>query len=160
MPHLYQTFKAVILAVFLVSFAAVAQEQEYTTDELYTQARNAAFEEDDYPKAIALLKAALKKSPDYLEVRVFLGRIYTYSDSLPQARMAFEEVLAKEKGHEEASFAYGNLEFWNDNSEAALKVVNKGLDYHPESENLGLLKAKVLRDQSRSGDVSRWHKIF
>ncbi|HCW64788.1 MULTISPECIES: YaiO family outer membrane beta-barrel protein [Leeuwenhoekiella] len=146
MPHLYQTFKAVILAVFLVSFAAVAQEQEYTTDELYTQARNAAFEEDDYPKAIALLKAALKKSPDYLEVRVFLGRIYTYSDSLPQARMAFEEVLAKEKGHEEASFAYGNLEFWNDNSEAALKVVNKGLDYHPESENLGLLKAKVLRD--------------
>ena len=48
MPHLYQTFKAVILAVFLVSFAAVAQEQEYTTDELYTQARNAAFEEDDY----------------------------------------------------------------------------------------------------------------
>jgi len=146
MPHLYQTFKAVILAVFLVSFAAVAQEQEYTTDELYTQARNAAFEEDDYPKAIALLKAALKKSPDYLEVRVFLGRIYTYSDSLPQARMAFEEVLAKEKGHEEASFAYGNLEFWNDNSEAALKVVNNGLDYHPESENLGLLKAKVLRD--------------
>ena len=146
MSHLYQTFKAVILAVFLVSFAAVAQEQEYTTDELYTQARNAAFEEDDYPKAIALLKAALKKSPDYLEVRVFLGRIYTYSDSLPQARMAFEEVLAKEKGHEEASFAYGNLEFWNDNSEAALKVVNKGLDYHPESENLGLLKAKVLRD--------------
>ena len=146
MPHLYQTFKAVILAVFLVSFAAVAQEQEYTTDELYTQARNAAFEEDDYPKAIALLKAALKKSPDYLEVRVFLGRIYTYSDSLPQARMAFEEVLAKEKGHEEASFAYGNLEFWNDNSEAALKVVNNGLDYHPESEKLGLLKAKVLRD--------------
>ena len=146
MFYLYQTFKAVILAVFLVSFAAVAQEQEYTTDELYTQARNAAFEEDDYPKAIALLKAALKKSPDYLEVRVFLGRIYTYSDSLPQARMAFEEVLAKEKGHEEASFAYGNLEFWNDNSEAALKVVNKGLDYHPESENLGLLKAKVLRD--------------
>ena len=146
MPHLYQTFKAVILAVFLVSFAAVAQEQEYTTDELYTQARNAAFEEDDYPKAIALLKAALKKSPDYLEVRVFLGRIYTYSDSLPQARRTFEEVLAKEKGHEEASFAYGNLEFWNDNSEAALKVVNKGLDYHPESENLGLLKAKVLRD--------------
>jgi len=146
MSHLYQTFKAVILAVFLVSFAAVAQEQEYTTDELYTQARNAAFEEDDYPKAIALLKAALKKSPDYLEVRVFLGRIYTYSDSLPQARRTFEEVLAKEKGHEEASFAYGNLEFWNDNSEAALKVVNKGLDYHPESENLGLLKAKVLRD--------------
>ena len=146
MPHLYQTFKAVILAVFLVSFAAVAQEQEYTTDELYTQARNAAFEEDDYPKAIALLKAALKKSPDYLEVRVFLGRIYTYSDSLPQARMAFEEVLAKEKGHEEASFAYGNLEFWNDNSEAALKVVNNGLDYHPESEKLGLLKAKVLRN--------------
>ena len=61
MPHLYQTFKAVILAVFLVSFAAVAQEQEYTTDELYTQARNAAFEEDDYPKAIALLKAALDR---------------------------------------------------------------------------------------------------
>ena len=146
MPHLYKPFKALMLAMFFITFGSFAQEEEYTTDELYTQARNAAFDEDDYPKAVKLLKAALAKSPDYLGVRVFLGRIYTYSDSLPKARMAFEEVLAKEKGHEEASFAYGNLEFWNDNSETALKIVNNGLEAHPESENLGILKAKVLKD--------------
>ena len=136
MSQLYKLVYSIIVAL-LVTFGSFAQE-EYTTDELYTQARNAAFDEDDYPKAVKLLKAALAKSPDYLEVRVFLGRIYTYSDSLPKARLAFEEVLAKEKGHEDASFAYGNLEFWNDNSEAALKVVNKGLAVHPESENLGI----------------------
>jgi YaiO family outer membrane protein len=125
-----------------------------TTDELYTKARNTAFEEDDYVGAIALAKRALAKSPDYLEVKVFLGRLYTFSDSLPQARMVFGEVLKKEPGHEEASLAYGNLEYWNSNSESGLEIVNGGLDSHPKSESLGLLKAKILKDLERYNEAN------
>ncbi len=143
------------LFVLIAMFNPVLYGQtEMTTDELYTKARNTAFEEDDYVGAIALAKRALAKSPDYLEIKVFLGRLYTFSDSLPQARMVFGEVLKKEPGHEQASLAYGNLEYWNSNSERGLEIVNGGLDSHPKSESLGLLKAKLLKDLERYNEAN------
>jgi len=143
-----------LFLLFAMFNSVLSGQTEMTTDELYTKARNTAFEEDDYVGAIALAKRALAKSPDYLEVKVFLGRLYTFSDSLPQARMVFGEVLQKEPGHEEASLAYGNLEYWNSNSERGLEIVNGGLDIHPKSESLGLLKAKILKDLERYNEAN------
>ena len=154
MPQILKTAPLTLLILLVISTTAFAQEAQLGTDELYTMARNAAFEEDDYPKAVSLIKRAIAKSPDYLEMQVFLGRIYTYTDSLDQARMTFKGVLEKEEGHEGASFAFGNLEYWNDNSEAALKLVNAGIDKHPASEDLNLLKAKILKDLERYEEAS------
>ncbi|MEH6405737.1 MAG: YaiO family outer membrane beta-barrel protein [Leeuwenhoekiella sp.] len=134
----------VILGLFLCA-SGFAQEN-LGTDDLYTKARNTAFKEDNYPEAIRLTKMALAKSPDYLEVSVFLGRLYTFTDSLSQARMVFNEVLRKEAGHEDASLAYANLEYWNNDSPRALEIVNAGIEIHPKSEDLLLLKAKILKD--------------
>ncbi|WP_150451958.1 YaiO family outer membrane beta-barrel protein [Arenibacter lacus] len=144
-----QKIKLLLLLLLGINAMPMAAQTEASTDELYSLARTAAFDEDNYPKAIALLKKALAKSPDYLEVSVFLGRLYTYTDSLQQARMVFKEVLQKEAGHEGASLAYGNLEYWNSNSEKSLVVVNSGLEKHPNSQSLGLLKAKILKDLKR-----------
>lgn len=138
----------VIFIVLLVVPSQLLQAQDSTlgTDELYTKARKTAFEDDDYPEAIRLIKLALKKSPDYLEMHVFLGRLYTYTDSLDKARYVFKALLEKEPGHEEGSFAYGNLEYWNDDSKTALKIVDAGLSKHSKSEDLLLLKAKLEKD--------------
>jgi len=138
--------RIVFLLLILFTSLNYGQNEDLTSDELYTLGRNAAFEEDDYPKAINLLKKAIAKSPDYLEIQVFLGRIYTFSDSLSLARTTFKQVLQKDPSREDASFAYGNLEYWNDNPEEALKIVNAGLEYNPGSEDLSLLKAKVLKE--------------
>ncbi len=143
-----------LLLVILLTFMGAAAQDGLTTDELYTNARTAAFKEDNYPKAVKLAKMALAKSPEYLEIGVFLGRLYTFSDSLAEARMTFEDVLKKEPGHEDTSLAYGNLEYWNYNSEEALSLVNNGLDVHPESEGLLLLKAKVLKDLEQYDDAA------
>lgn len=139
--------------VFLFSQSINAQE-ELTTDELFVKARTAAFEEDDYPKAIELTKKALEKSPDYADVRIFLGRLYTWSNKNSEARIAFERVLEENPGHEDASLAYASLEYWNDNSEKALFLVNNGVAEHPKSEDLLLLKAKILKDLQRYSDAS------
>lgn len=140
----------VIALVLIIGFnqSGIGQT-EMTTDELYTEARVKAFDDDNYPEAIALMKKALAKSPDYLELGVFLGRLYTFTDSISKARISFEEVLMKEPGHEEASFAYGNLEYWNSNSKKALIVVNNGIAEHPKSQKLGILKAKIQKDLER-----------
>jgi len=142
--------KYIIILVLMIGFhqSGIGQT-ELNTDELYTEARVKAFDDDNYPEAIALMKKALAKSPDYLELGVFLGRLYTFTDSISKARISFEEVLMKEPGHEEASFAYGNLEYWNENSEKALVVVNNGIAQHPKSQQLGILKAKILKDLER-----------
>ncbi|TBW28642.1 YaiO family outer membrane beta-barrel protein [Gramella sp. KN1008] len=140
--------------ILVLSLNQLQAQEELTTDELFLEARNAAFEEDNYPKAFRLTKKALEKSPDYADVRIFLGRLYTWTDKADSARVEFERVLTQNPGHEDGSFAYGSLEYWNDNSEKALGIVDKGLEKHPDSEDLLLLRAKVLKDLERYSEAS------
>lgn len=143
----------ITFALFLFGFIGTTQQvnaqTEYTSDELFEQARHAAFEEDDYPKAIKLAKQALELSPDYSDIRIFMGRIYTWTDRLTEAREAFNYVLERNPGHEEASIAITDLEYWNDNNQAALDYCNRGLKKHPDSEGLLMRKAKILNKMKR-----------
>jgi len=141
------TFPLLFLCFTLFSIASVnAQDEELTTDELFLKARTAAFDEDNYPKAIELTLKALDKSPSYADVRIFLGRLYTWTDKVDSARVAFNRVLKENPGYEDGSLAFANLEYWNDNSEKALEIVNNGIEANPKSENLLLLKARILKD--------------
>jgi YaiO family outer membrane protein len=134
--------------LFILLFCTVAVKAQ-SADDLFAQARKAAFDESNYPKAIALSKTALQGSPDYADIRVFLGRLYTWSKKPDSARLAFNEVISKQPTYEDAYVGLGNLEYWNDNSEKALNVVNNGLKNVPASEPLKLLKAKLLNDLKR-----------
>ncbi|WP_316785367.1 YaiO family outer membrane beta-barrel protein [Pedobacter frigiditerrae] len=131
-----------LLACNIFTFAQSA-------DDLFTQARKAAFNESNYPKAISLSKTALQASPDYADIRVFLGRVYTWSKKPDSARAEFNYIIDKQPTYEDAYVALGNLEFWNENTDKALIVVNKGLKVVPNSEPLNLLKAKLLNDLKR-----------
>lgn len=134
------TFSLLVSSIF--TFAQNA-------DDLFTQARKAAFDESNYPKAINLSKTALQASPDYADIRVFLGRLYTWSKKPDSARTEFNYIIEKQPNYEEAYVALGNLEFWNENTDKALIVVEKGLKAVPNSEPLNLLKAKLLNDLKR-----------
>ncbi|HEY8784755.1 MAG TPA: YaiO family outer membrane beta-barrel protein [Mucilaginibacter sp.] len=137
------------LFLLIISFKPASAQTEFSSDELFQQARKAAFDRKDYPKASALCKQALLKSPDYSDIHVFLGRIYTWTDKLDSARAQFNLVLSKHPDNEDASFAFGSLEYWNNNSAKALQYAQDGLKYHPQSKDLLLLKAKVLNDLKR-----------
>ena len=146
-----------LLLIFLVLSTSVsvnAQEEEFTTDELFVKARTAAFDEDNYTKAIELTLKALDKSPSYADVRIFLGRLYTWTDKVDDARIAFERVLEENPGHQDGSLAYANLEYWNDNSEKALKIVNTGMEKNPKAEDLLLLKARILKDLEQYSEAT------
>lgn len=98
----FRTSLLLFLFLFSSQFHLQAQEN-LTTDELFLKARNAAFEEDNYPKAISLTKEALAKSPDYADVRIFLGRLYSWTDKVDSARVEFKRVLVQNPGHEDGS---------------------------------------------------------
>ncbi|UTX49583.1 tetratricopeptide repeat protein [Chryseobacterium sp. MA9] len=60
-------------------------QQNLTADELFVKARNTAFEQKDYTTSIALAKEALEKAPNYTDISVFLGRLYTWNKDLAAA---------------------------------------------------------------------------
>jgi YaiO family outer membrane protein len=136
--------KFYLLLFSVLLFPKFSQAQDGSADELFTQARAAAFESKDYIKAIALSKKALAKSPDYADIRIFLGRVYTWNKQPDSARQAFALVLAKQRDNKDAHLAISTLEFWEDNNEKALLNVNEGLTFHPSDDDLLLLKGKIL----------------
>ena len=143
-----QHFSIYFLLFFLFSLLTIttagAQDTTATSDELLIQAKAAAKEKTGYPKAIELLKKALVKSPDYADIRIYLGRLYTWTDKVDSARFQFNQVLAKEPKNSDAIAANFDVEYWNDNYPRALDHANMGLLYYPDSSEFVIKKAKAL----------------
>jgi len=140
-----QRILSLIVLILLANIEILAQETE-SSDELFIKAKKIAFDDKNYNQAIAITKQALKQSPDYADIRIFLGRLYTWSDKPDSARVEFKKVLEKNKGYEDLYLAYGSLEYWNNNSVEALKIVSEGIKYNEKSESLLLLGAKIFLD--------------
>ena len=130
------------LLLVLLPFYAYSQ-QDPSADELFVKARTAAFDEKDYTKSIDLAKQALQKAPNYTDISVFLGRVYTWNKDTGSARAIFEELGKREVRDEDYFIAYASLEYWNDDNTKAIEIVDKGLSFHPKSEALWLLKARA-----------------
>ncbi|WP_042721055.1 YaiO family outer membrane beta-barrel protein [Flavobacterium sp. B17] len=129
------------LLLLLLPFQAYSQ-QKFSADELFANARTEAFEKKDYPKSISLAKQALEIAPNYTDISVFLGRLYTWNKDIDSARAVFEQLDKKNVQDDDYFIAYASLEYWNDNNSKAIEIIDKGLSYHPQSESLWLLKAK------------------
>jgi YaiO family outer membrane protein len=143
-----KAFIITILTLFVWSKSSYAQK-DLDSDELFKMARDMAFEKKDYPKAIELCQQALVKSPNYEDIRVFLGRIYIWNDKLDDARKELNQVLKLNPKNKEAISSFIDLEYWNDNSLEALEYCNKGLGFYPNDEELSIKKGKVLNDLKR-----------
>jgi len=130
--------------IICCTFLRAAAQDERSSDQLFQDARKAAFDNKNYPLAIQLSRQALAKSPDYSDIRVFLGRVYTWNDHPDSARAEFHYVLQAHPDYEDAYVAITDLEYWNDRPDTALVYVNQGLQHYPRSEELLLRKARVL----------------
>ena len=139
--------------LFLLSTKTLFSQTDLDSDELFKLARTEAFENKNYPKAIAITKTALLKSPDYADIRIFLGRLYTWTDKPDSARIEFKTVLARDPKNEDASNAAFDVEYFNSIYPEALKIAETGLSYHPESEDLTLRKAKALNALERTKEA-------
>ncbi|SDF76852.1 outer membrane protein, YaiO family [Pedobacter terrae] len=142
-----------LLLNLLVVLPGRAQQQDEGKEVLFEQAKKAAFDQKDYNKAIELTKRVLAKNPEVIEYTIFLGRLYTWSEKLDSARKTFRYVLEKMPAHEDATLAYGNLEYWNSNPAIALKIIEPGLRASPTSSSLLLLKARVLHSLNRAPEA-------
>lgn len=131
------------LQLLATGYLTAQETVDLTSDEIFTQARNIP-KEANYSKIIGLLKIALDKSLDYADIRLFLGRVYTWNDNLDSARYQFNQVLAKNAENIEARSASFDVGYWNNNYSMALDHANMGLLYDPNSAELDIKKTKAL----------------
>lgn len=133
----------VYLVLLLLLPINIFCQENLSADELFQKARTEAFENKDYTAAVALAKQALEIAPDYTDISIFLGRVYTWNEDLESARTVFDRLDKKDTRDEDFFIAYASLEYWNDHYSKATEIIEKGLSYHPQSEQLWMLKAKV-----------------
>jgi YaiO family outer membrane protein len=153
----YVTFirrKCCFIVLILLSTIRISAQETQSSDELFTAARKLAFDDKNYIKAIVLTKQALQQSPDYADIRIFLGRLYTWTDKPDSARVEFKKVIEENREYEDAYLAYGSLEYWNNNPEEASKIVSEGLKYNEKSESLLLLSVKISRELKKFEDAN------
>ncbi|WP_304063753.1 YaiO family outer membrane beta-barrel protein [Pedobacter glucosidilyticus] len=135
----------VLLALFLFIHVKITVAQEdLSSDSLMVLAKKEAYTHNNYPAAITLLKKALIKSPTYTDVRALLGRIYTFSDQIDSAQMAYDMVLKQEPNHLDAINGLYDLYYWNNFYKQAVKAADMGIQFYPDSSSFYLKKLKAL----------------
>jgi YaiO family outer membrane protein len=143
-----------LFIAFLCANSALAQDNALSSDELFIQSRKEAFDQKNYPKAIQTIRQALVQSPNYTDLSVFLGRLYTWSDQIDSARATFDQLWKRDVDSDDFYLAYASLEYWHDDADKALTILDKGLFHTPSSETLLFLKAKVLYGENRYEQAS------
>lgn len=119
-------------------------QSKVNVDSLFNVARSTALTEKDYNKAIQLAKQANSIAPHYVDINIFLGRLYAWKKMDDSARFFFEQALKESPEAIDAYIAYSDMEYWNSNFDDALSLIDKGLTYEDSSIKLLINKAKVL----------------
>lgn len=135
---------AFLTAITILYAHTLTAQEKLSSDELFVQAREAAFKQKDYPKAIAICRQALSISAGYTDIRVFLGRLYFWNGQTDSSRLTLDRALKENPGHEDAALAAASIAYFTDRYNDALAYCETGLQHHPKSPDLLLQKAKIL----------------
>ena len=134
-----------VLLILLLSVSFCHAQEMTDPDSLYDRARHQAFENKDYQRAIDLMEDAVKKAPDYLELQVFLARLFIWSDQSEKARDLLEALYMEHDGQLEVIHVLAQLEYWEGNYKRALMILEGTTAENGNAMEMMLLKANILR---------------
>ena len=136
----------------LMTYGAQAQNVN-SADDLLKAGRNAINIDQDYPKAIALLRKAYTLNPKYTDVKIMLGRAYQFNNQTDSARYFFTEARAKDPSNLDLLNYLVGLEYSTGKIDESISYLDSALVYHPQSESLLLKKASMLYDKKEYLDA-------
>ncbi len=145
----------------ILASAAAGQAQDTDTtnaDLLYAQSRQAAFEEEDYPKAIALAWRALEAAPDYTEVREFLGRLYFWDGQMEKAEEILLQVIEESPELINARITLVDVMLETGNYSDALRLSEEGLRHHSSNPELIFRKGRSLEGLGKDDEAIRQYR--
>jgi YaiO family outer membrane protein len=132
-----------LLPALLAGSAARAAEAA-GADEMFAEARRLAFEEHDRAGARELCADVLERSPDYADVRVFLGRLWLWDGDHAAARAELAPLLAARPELADARIALIDVELADGRPDTALGLAEEGLAREPGSAELERRRSRAL----------------
>ncbi|MCX6352205.1 MAG: YaiO family outer membrane beta-barrel protein [Bacteroidetes bacterium] len=148
-------YKFNVLALILLFSVLGSYKVQAQADSLFTKARDYAFVDSmkNRNKSKELCKKALKISPKYADVSVFLARLYSWDGDYDSARPILKDVIERDSSNEDAINAMFDVEYWSDHPIGAEDYANKGLNINPKSREFHIKKARAIADQKRLKDA-------
>ncbi len=136
----------ILLFVFLkphpvYSSSLTFQNPQKEIVELFEQAMVLARKKQQ-KQARDICLSILEKTPDYYEVRAFLGHLYFWAQEYKAARDAFQMVLDAKPDYRDTWIAMINNEYYSGNSKSAASFCDRGLKIFPDDQEI--LTKKVL----------------
>ena len=144
--------KGLILILMVTSSTLFAQKKQKSYKSFDEIKRLISLKQRD--EAVLLCLSILEKKPTYYDVRVYLGRIYSWEKKYDDARKELLKVLLKKPKYKEALEIIINIEMWTGNYLKALEYIDTALNSYPVNERFLFLKVKVLHKLDRTAGAS------
>ena len=128
----------------LSSYQLLAQDT-LDVDKAFFRARELAFN-GKRNEARQLARRILRKSPGYTDVKILMGRTFTWDKQYDSARVVLEPLVQTTPPSQDALHALIDLETWSDNPQKALQYADMGIALAPESIEYKLKKARALKN--------------
>jgi len=138
-----------LILLLSIIFLTPSFGQQMSSDVLLKQALKETNINKNYKKAIALTQKGLKISPDYLDLKLLLGRLYMLNNRQAEAELILQSVLKKTPSQSDALRYLINLKNTQKNTKAAIAYAAQYLKYYPSDRKMEL---KKLAMQYENGD--------
>ncbi|MGM0586903.1 MAG: YaiO family outer membrane beta-barrel protein [Bacteroidota bacterium] len=125
-----------------------------SVEQLFSEARTLAYD-GKTERARVLLGEALKRAPEYTDVRLFLGRTYAWDGSYSKAREIYLQIINKHPEHQQTWLALAQVELWSKRYQEVLKLTGKASRKFPEDPDLVYLKAQALMALERFDEAQQ-----
>ena len=138
--------KVIVFIAFLVPASLSLAQRNFTamtSEDLFTAARQMSYA-GNHDSARALLQLAIRKSPDYIDIRVFLARTYAWDHQWEEAKKEIGYVLLQSPDNREAISVAVDIDLWEQEPQKALDRCQRALRDHPNDEGFLVQKIKAL----------------
>lgn len=107
----------------------------------------------EYDSAINTCKHILIGYPNYNDVRLVLGLVYSWNKHYDEARDEFKTILKRDSTNRETTVAAIKNNLWGGKPDTANIICNKWLKYKPKDEEVMFLKVNALIDMKKNNDA-------
>ena len=128
---------------------------EQNPDVLFEWAREAAIESGNHELAISICQQGLELAPDYLDIRLLLGRLYAWGGQYDSAEVHLRMVVGEAPEYHDARLALSDALIWSNKYELALPVLWVGLDKDPENVDFLVRYATCLKELGKAQELKK-----
>lgn len=135
--------------LFLISFNILAQAN---IEETMASAKHEV-EKENYDKALSLLEPLKTKFPANEEIKIYIGRIYSWKKDYPTAIKVLSPMADRVNPAPDALLAIINVYYWSEQFETCVIYCDKYLALDPNNTDILLIKATALERLNRDQEA-------